>query len=241
MKIWQPATTTKDFALSDGVLPFRLESFGVYVNQEDSFLFTSEKINTEWANTQGLTVIRTAKVDKDDPYFCSLLTAYVLSQKGGVCIEHLEGKGVPKVTRTIMRFYLYYHLRRFLRNPSKLEKNVTKEDLEVIQANLPVRKVWVKKQAQGVKSTLSAWLAGQANKNNIRNVRLYGGGVGGATGIEYEEVSQVLPVDQDNDWKKFIQAESDGVTKTGQLFYRKPQRHTSTVCSVHRHRRGGRS
>ena len=111
-------------------------------------------------------------------------------------------------------------MKRFLRSPDKMNKYVTKEVTNLIQNNLPVKKIWVKKYHQG-KETISAWLNKQANKDNIRNARNYGGGVGGVIGIEYEEVSEVLPTDESNDWKKFFQDDSDGITQTGQLFLQK--------------------
>ena len=40
-------------------------------------------------------------------------------------------------------------------------------------------------------------------------------------GIEYEEVSEVLPMDEANDWKKFFQDDSKGIMQTGQLFFTK--------------------
>ena len=87
---------------------------------------------------------------------------------------------------------------------------------ENIRKNLPTKKVWVKKYHQG-KETISTWLRNQPNKANIRNARHYGGGIG----IEYEEVDKVLPMDESNDWKKFIRDDSQGITKIGQLFLQK--------------------
>ena len=65
------------------------------------------------------------------------------------------------------------------------------------------------------------WLNKQANKDNIHNAKHYGGSVGGVIGMEYKEVSEVLPMDESKDWQKFIQDDSNGVTKTGQLFLQK--------------------
>ena len=111
-------------------------------------------------------------------------------------------------------------MKRFLKNPDKMDKYVTREMLDEVHKNLPVKKVWTKKYHQG-KETISAWLNKQSNKDNIRNARHYGGGVGGVIGIEYEEVSEVLPMDESKDWQKFIQDDSNRVTKTGQLFLQK--------------------
>ena len=114
-------------------------------------------------------------------------------------------------------------MKRFLKNPDKMDKYVTREMLDEIHKNLPVKKVWTKKYHQG-KETISVWLNKQSNKDNIRNARDYGGGVGGVggvIGIEYKEVSEVVPMDESKDWQKFIQDDSNRVTKTGQLFLQK--------------------
>ena len=223
-KIWDPAETSKSFEVGNGVLPFRLNHFRIFVNSEQSFLFATEPLKIKWTNSSNVKDITKVKVDKEDPYFASLIAAYIISQKSGICSKHLRGTagsaGTPKIITSNLRFYVYYHMKRFLRNPDKMDKYVTKEMLDVIQKNLLVKKVWTKKYHQG-KETISAWLRTQPNKKNIRNARHYGGGVGGVIGIEYEEVSEVLPMDEPKDWQKFIQDDSDGVTQTGQLSLQK--------------------
>ena len=111
-------------------------------------------------------------------------------------------------------------MKRFLQSPSKLTKYVDSQVLADIRKNLKVKKVWVKKYHYG-KETVSAWLRTKSNKVNIRNAKPYGGGVGGQVGIEYEEVDKVLPFDEANDWKRFIQDDSEGITQRGQLFLQK--------------------
>ena len=145
------------------------------------------------------------------------MAAFIISQKSGICTEHLRRTaGVPKIVTSVLRFYVYYHMSRFLRTPEKMDEYVTKEMTNLIQKNLPVKKVWTKKYHQG-KETISAWLRTQPNKANIRYARHYGGVIG----IEYEEVREVLPMDESNDWKKFFQDDSEGIMQTGKLFLQK--------------------
>ena len=221
-KIWdRTSDTSKSFEIGKGELPFRPNHFRIFVNGDQSFLFATEPLSIKWTNSSNVKDITKVKVDKEDPYFASLMAAFIISQKSGICSEHLRSHpSVPKIVTSVLRFYVYYHMSRFLRTPDKMDKYVIKEMTNLIQKNLPVKKVWTKKYHQG-KETISAWLNKQANKNNIRSARHYGGGVGGVIGIEYEEVSEVLPMDESNDWKKFFQDDSDGVTQTGQLFLQK--------------------
>ena len=149
------------------------------------------------------------------------MAAYVISQKTGICTRHLtESRDVPKIVTSILRFYVWYHMRRFLRYPEKMTKYLTKKNLDFIKRDLPVKKVW-KKRYHHWKETVSAWLKTQPNRANIRNAKIYGSKYGGAIGIMYEEIDQVLPAVQSNDWKKFFLTDSKGIKKTGQLFLQK--------------------
>ena len=218
-KIWNPTTTTTElFAMGKGNLGFDSTSFKIFVNNEQRFVFESEPLNTKWRNASGVKDITKATVDKNDPYFCSLIAAYVVSQKTGICTKHFKTSN--NVVKSLMWFYVVYHMKRFLRNPTKLTKYVNAKVLADIRKNLPTKKVWVKKYHQG-KETISAWLKTQPNKANIRNARHYGGGIGGVIGIEYEEGDKVLPMNEATDWQKFIRDDSEGITPTGQLFLQK--------------------
>ena len=234
-KIWDPTTTTEPFAMGKG--SFDPTSFRIFVNGEQSFLFSST-LNTSWlSNAKNITK---TSVDKNDPYFCSLIAAYVTSQKTGICTKHFQSSSdVHKVVTSLMQFYVVYNMKRFLRSPNKLTKYVDAKVLADIRKNLPTKKVWVKKYHQG-KETITAWLRTQPNKQNIRNARHYGGGIGGVIGIGYEEVDKVLPMDESNDWKKFIRDDSQGITKIGQLFLQKAAEAYVTASWVRRLKRGGK-
>ena len=231
-KNWDPSSETTENEVerseasegtrSDGKnFPFDPNHFRIFVNSEQSFYFQTAALNTKWGNPQNVKDVRTVDVDKDDPYFASLMAAYVISQKTGICTKHLrEDPEVSKIVTSILRFYVWYHMNRFLRYPEKLTKFLTSENLDFIKKNLPVKKIWKKKYHYG-KETISAWLRTQPNRANIRNAKNYGSKYGGAIGIVYEEVDEVLPMDPANDWKKFFLTDSNGIEKTGQLLLQK--------------------
>ena len=50
----------------------------------------------------------------------------------------------------------------------------------------------------------------------VRNKRYYGAGVGSVVGIKYQEVTKVVGKG-DDDWKRFIQINSQEITQKGQL------------------------
>ena len=84
-KIWDPASSSKSFEIGKGELPFRLNHFRIFVNGDQSFLFATEALDTKWTNSSNVKDITKVKVDKEDPYFASLMAAFIISQKSGIC------------------------------------------------------------------------------------------------------------------------------------------------------------
>ena len=125
-KIWDLKGPTTGFPtvfeLGNGVLPFRPNHFRIFVNSEQSFLFENEPLDTKYkSNVKNITGLNVGKMYKEDPYFASLLAAFLISQKSRVWIEHLKASSdVSKIITSIMRFYVYYHMSRFLRSLEKM-------------------------------------------------------------------------------------------------------------------------
>ena len=117
---------------------------------------------------------------------------------------------------SIARYCVYYHLKRFLEDPSKLGPYLTEDLRDLVKNNLRVRKIWKRKFVR-TKENISLWYSQQENKQNIRNYRYVSGSVfSGVLGIEYEEIDHVLPQNAETDWMSFVKENSDGLTKTGQ-------------------------
>ena len=136
-KIWDPTTTTEPFAMGKG--SFDPTSFRIFVNGDQSFLFNST-LNTSWRNVSNAKDITKTSVDKNDPYFASLIAAYVISQKTGICTKHFQSSSdVHKVVMSLMQFYVVYNMKRFLRSPNKLTKYVDAQVLTDIRKNLPTK------------------------------------------------------------------------------------------------------
>ena len=132
-KIWDPSLETTDYYfINDGKkFPFDQNHFRIFVNSEQSFSFQTDSLNTKWVNSKNAKDIRKVNLDKDDPYFASLMAAYVISQKTGICTRHfIEYSDVPKIVTSIFRFYVLYHMSRFLRYPEKMTKYLTKNNLD---------------------------------------------------------------------------------------------------------------
>ena len=169
-------------------------------------------MSTSWKGTNN--DITKAAVDKDDPYFASLLAAYIISHVGGMSRKHLTGDN--NVVTSIARYCIYYHMKRFTGTPEKMLPYITHDIKRGIQQNIPHKRIWVHK-FERTRAEINYWCSRHSNKNNIRNYRYrMSANNTGVLGIEYEEVSKVVN-DSDNGWVKFIKDDSDGLTKTGQI------------------------
>ena len=203
--------TVQPFVLS-ATLPYDYRKFTIYVNARSGFTSNFDALTTSWKGA--VNDITKMAVFKDDPYFASLLSAYIISHVGGISRKHLTGDN--NVITNIARYYIYFHMKRFTSDPQKMSSYITNDMKEIIQKNIPSKKIWVKK-FERTRTDINYWYSHHANKHNIRNYkyRMTANNTG-VLGIEYEEVSKTVN-DSDNDWMKFIKDDSDGLTKTGQV------------------------
>ena len=210
------AGRSNPFAISSSSLPYNCRKFTIYVNARSGFTSNFDALTTSWEGTAN-DITKTA-VDKDDPYFASLLSAYIISQVGGISRKHLTGDN--NVVTSIARYYIYYHMKRFTGTPGKMSSYITHDIKQIIQKRIPHKPIWVHK-FERTHADLNYWHSHHPNKHNIRNYKYrMSANNTGVLGIKYEEVSKVVN-DSDNDWMKFIKDDSDGLTKTGQvLLYR---------------------
>ena len=113
-------------------------------------MFTTEALDTKWTNLSNVKDITKVKVDKEDPYFASLMAAFLMSQKSGICSKHFRGDAsTRKIITSILRFYVYYHMKRFLKNPDKMDKYVTREMLDEIHKTYLLRRCGQKSTIEG--------------------------------------------------------------------------------------------
>ena len=204
--IWNPKGKQQGFERTKPSLPFDLFKF-------DAFVF-----RTKWVNKEKSKDITKVKFDVNDPYFNTLACAYLLSTVCGVCKDQLRPHSerrfeVSPIITSIMHYFFYYHMARFMHDPSKLESYLGESEYRYIQKQIPIKKIWTQKSIPGSKEIPSHWLKRQPNKHNIRNIGYLGfAKYGGSTGIKYEEVTMIMHK-SDNDWMSFIQEKSEGFTE----------------------------
>ena len=155
---------------------------------------------------------------KDNSYLASLFAAYILTYTCGISVEHLIYNGfTPRIITSIARYHLYYHMKRFLRQPSKMSKYITKEMKKLIMDNKPEVYKWTKEFHSG-KEQLGYWIAKQP-RGSIKDAKVVmGGGNSGQLGISYMKKG-AQTIKSLDDYKLFIAEKSDGLTKTGQLLF----------------------
>ena len=76
-----------------------VRKFTIYVNARSGFPSNFETLETSWKCTTN--DITKMAVDKEDPYFASLLAAYIISNVGGISRKHLTGDRDNKVIRIL--------------------------------------------------------------------------------------------------------------------------------------------
>ena len=81
-RIWSPSGTVKPLILTTNSLPYNATKFNIYVTKTCSFLSSFEKLNTSWQGN-GKDITKVA-VDRNDPYFASLLASIIISHKGRI-------------------------------------------------------------------------------------------------------------------------------------------------------------
>ena len=151
--IFQPTTEKGQLSIGSGQLGFDLQQFPIYVSETLFFSSNFEALVTKWEGKQAN--ITKANFDyENDPYLASLCAAYVLFVKAGIS-KHLETRDdVPHIITSILRYFVYYHMKRFLTRPRLMVPFLTQDDLTTIQSNIPTRKIWTNKR-KSTKETIS--------------------------------------------------------------------------------------
>ena len=206
-RIWGTGGTVQPFVISTNTLPYNVRKF-----TRSGFPSNFEALETSWKETSN--DITKMAIDKDDPYFASLLAAYIISHVGAISRKHLTGDN--KVITSFARYYVCYHMKRFTENPRKMSPYITSGIKEIIKKNLPSKRIWTHKFVS-TRAEINYWYSHHPNKHNIRNYRYrMSHNNTGILGIDYEEVSKIVN-DSGTDWMCFIKDDSNGITKTGQI------------------------
>ncbi len=175
------------------------------------------------------TVTNTLSTDyKKNPFLASLLAAYVTTYVCGISVKHFEyNDHTPSIITSMARYHLYYHMSRFLRDPSKLERYMS-HIIPFVRKHTPYVKVW-ENSFYKTDMTLNEWHEWAENRDpEVRN-HSYDKKRGG---IKYQALIGTRN-GHANDYRRFIAHETTGLTKIGQkLFQRSVQSYVYAVLGA---------
>ncbi len=110
-------------------LGYALNKFKIYFTNTEYFVSNFPAVSEDWK--EGKTIDEVAGLDirerpfdyKDEPYFTMLCATYVATFLCGVSIQHLaESEDTPKIITSMVRYHLYYQIRKFMKDPSLLDR-----------------------------------------------------------------------------------------------------------------------
>ena len=175
------------------VLPFSINQFKVYVNDTDYFMSNLPPLN--------ITTNNKAEWNLKEPYFQSLVGAWIATYASGVSIEHLTFKpDVPKQITSFMRFHLYFTVRRIMQEFETMSENGIQYIMNKYKANF-------------LKDHIPKWTWQEVS--GYKNEHLGQGVVDTSKFKKYYEPGVGLIRDLKNDYKKFIPKKSNGLTTQG--------------------------
>ena len=208
-RIWGTAGTIQPF-VKNSSSDLNVNSFSIYVT--DDLFFDANLPKLEIKNNEN------SNDYKDNPYLAALFAAYIATYSCGISEEHfVYDEKTPKIITSIARYHLYFHMKRFIRQPSKMSKYITREMETIVLNNKPVVYKWTKEFHSG-REQLGYWLSKQP-RGTIRDARVVMSSNGmGQIGISYMKrgAQTIRSLD---DYKLFVATKSNGLTKTGQLLF----------------------
>ena len=175
------------------------------------------------------TITNTLSTDyKKNPFLASLLAAYVTTYVCGISTKHFEyNDHTPGIITSMARYHLYYHMSRFLRDPSKLERYMS-HIIPFVRRHTPYVKIW-EDSFYKTDMTVNEWYEWAKNRDpKVRNYS-YDKKRGG---VKYQKLSGTRN-GHGNDYRRFIAHETSGLTKIGQkLFQRSVQSYVYAVLGA---------
>ena len=205
-RIWGTAGPIQPFVKNSST-NLNVNSFKIYVT--DDLFFDANLPKLEIKNNEN------SNDYKDNPYLATLFAAYIATYLCGISEEHFNYDG-PKIITSIARYHLYFHIRRFIRQPNKISKYITREMETIVLNNKPVVYKWTREFH--LRREQLGYLLSKQPRGTIRDARVVlSSSNTGQLGISYMKRG-AQTIRSLEDYKLFIATKSNGLTKTGQLF-----------------------
>ncbi len=130
-------------------LGYALNKFEIYVTNTEYFISDFPSVSADWK--EGKTINEVIGLDirkrpfdyKNEPYFTMICATYVASFLCGISIQHLkENENTPKIITSMVRYHLYYQIRKYMKNPSLLKRYASQFE-RLVKKYLPIKHISV--------------------------------------------------------------------------------------------------
>ena len=175
----------------------------IYVSNREHFSVSFPQLNTSGSGA----------FDLSNPYFVACCAADCCTRMCGISMVNFNDN-TSKLISSIIRYHFYFQMRKFLRNPSRLNTYMSPTDINRVRSNLPVQYKWVWK-FDYTRASIGAWLS-KKKRGTVRNWRADVSRYGGQVGINYQQRTGER-LQSSTDYKLFIAESSKGITRTGQV------------------------
>ena len=203
----------------DDTLDWDFFNFKAYVDEKNFFMtkFYENLDNLKWLNTKKVKDIRKSKFNINENFFNAVAAMYVLTWKSGFSLENISEKRNSNVITSLAKFHLYFWFKRFQKQPSLLEKHLTRDDYKFLMNELKLTHTYKHKYEQtgriwGLQVQKLNARYGRGNWRNLRSTGRY------HSGYTFEVVVSTFPVGPENQFKRFIRPKSNGLNSLGQTF-----------------------
>ena len=124
-------------------LPYNFNNFRIYIKENSYFMSNLPDAGAGWDEGPNLTNKDVRKVSFNTiPYTRMLSGAYIASYLSGVSLGHVkESNSIPKVITSIMRYHLYYTIRKLTVSKSAIDKLGV--NLDVVKKHVPFKQVYL--------------------------------------------------------------------------------------------------
>ena len=124
-------------------LPYNFNNFRIYVNENSYFMSNFPDAGVGWDEGPNLTNKDVRKVPFNTiPYTRMLLGAYIASYLSGVSMDHVRGNSsVSNIITSIMRYHLYYTIRKLTVSKSNIDELVV--NLDVVKKHIPFLQTYI--------------------------------------------------------------------------------------------------
>ena len=130
-------------------LGYALNKFKIYVTNTEYFISDFPSVSADWK--EGKTINEVTGLDirkrpfnyKNEPNFTMICATYVASFLCGISIQHLEeNENTPKIITSMVRYHLYYQIRKYMKNPSLLKRYASQFE-RLVKKYLPIKHISV--------------------------------------------------------------------------------------------------